>query len=409
MQLDEKTTTELLDKVKSAIGESQAFIDLKSQVENAANDAMTPEQFKEKMDAFTEENGIAGVKESIEKVGIELKKLQNAGPKTEVKLRDMLVEKEDNLKKLSNGDKTATFTLDNVKSNVTRSSVGSHTLAFRLPDVGQQAFRATVIADLFRQATVGPNNNGTIRYVDQNVVTRNAATRAEAATYPESAITWIERSLPIEKMADTIPVTHEALMDVDFIESEINRLLEINMALLEDSQVYDGDGSTPNLKGVDTSATAFSDSTPKIQDASIYDLINVIQTKISNGKESKYMADSVLMNPTDVLKMFSKKDANNNYVIPPFASPDGSIIAGVRVVPTPVVTADTMLVGDFRQGTYYSSEAFEIEIGFVGDQFKQDLMTIKARKRAALLVRIVDNTAFYNVASIATALTNITG
>ena len=409
MQLDEKTTAELLEKVKSAIGESKAFIDLKSQMDNVMNDAMTPEQFKEKMDAFSEENGIAGLKESMEKVGIELKKLQDAGPKVEVKLRDRLVDKEDNLKKLSNGDKTATFTLDNVKTNVTRSSVGSHTLAFRLPDVGQQAYRATVIADLFRQATVGPNNNGTIRYVDQNVVTRNADTRAEAATYPESAITWIERSLPVEKMADTIPVTHEALMDVDFIESEINRLLEINMALLEDTQVYEGDGVTPNLKGVDTSATAFADATPKIQDASIYDLINVIQTKISNGKESKYMADAVLMNPTDVLKMFSKKDANNNYVLPPFASPDGSVIAGVRVVPTAVVTADTMLLGDFRQGTYYSSDAFEIEIGFVGDQFKQDLMTIKARKRAALLVRIVDNTAFYNVASIATALTNITG
>ena len=407
--MNEKELQALLEKVKVSVGESKAFIDLKSSMDNAMNDAMTPEQFKEKMDAFSEENGIAGLKESMEKVGIELKKLQDAGPKIEVKLRDRLVGMEDNLKKLSNGDKTATFTLDNVKTNVTRSSVASHTLAFRLPDVGQQAFRATVIADLFRQANVGPNNNGTIRYVDQNVVTRNADTRSEAGTFPESAITWIERSLPIEKMADTIPVTHEALMDVDFIESEINRLLEINMALLEDSQVYNGDGSTPTLKGVDTSATAFADSTPKIQDASIYDLINVIQTKISNGKESKYRADSVLMNPTDVLKMFSKKDANNNYVLPPFASPDGSVIAGVRVVPTAVVTADTMLVGDFRQGTYYSSDAFEIEIGFVGDQFKQDLMTIKARKRAALLVRIVDNTAFYNVASIATALTNITG
>ena len=66
MQLDEKTTNELLERVKSAIGESKAFIDLKAQVENAANDVMSPEQFKEKMDAFSEENGIAGLKESME-------------------------------------------------------------------------------------------------------------------------------------------------------------------------------------------------------------------------------------------------------------------------------------------------------------------------------------------------------
>lgn len=406
--MEEKDFNALIEKVKEAIGETEAA-NLKVELENLKNDSMTADQFKEKMDSFAEEHSITGLSESVEKMAVEVKKLREAGPKVVKSLRDQLIEQKETLDKLAKFDKAAnlSITIPNAKTNVLTTSVTDHTLAFRLPDVGQAAFRATVIADLFRQATIGPNNNGTIRYVDQATVTRNAATRAEAATYPESAIVWQEYNLPIEKLTDSIPVSHEMLNDVDFVEGELRRLMEVNMSLLEDTQVYSGSGVTPNLSGVSTTATAFSDSTPKVTDASIYDLINVVANKINNGFQSKYLANAVLMNPTDVLKMQSKKDANNNYVLPPFVSADGLAVGNIRIIPTSTVTVDTMLLGDFNWGTYYTSEAFEIEIGFVASQFIQDLMTIKARKRSALLVRTIDATAFYSVADIPTALTNI--
>lgn len=81
-----------------------------------------------------------------------------------------------------------------------------------------------------------------------------AASVAEGATKPESAISWIERTCRIEKVADSIPVTKEALADIFFVQGEIRRLLEINLALKVDDLLYDGDGVTPNIKGVYTSA-----------------------------------------------------------------------------------------------------------------------------------------------------------
>ena len=399
--MDEKEFQKLVDKFGIANAKQ-----IKTEMENFKDDLFTVEQFNEKMDEIAKENDIPKMTESIEKMAVEIKKLREAGPKEEVSLRERLLKNEDSLKKLSNGDKSANFILDSVKTTVQRSAVSGHTLAMRLPDVGQQATAAIVIANLFRQARIGPNNNGTIRYVDQLAVTRNAATRAEAATAPESAITWIERNLPVEKMMDSIPVTHESLMDVDFIEGEINRLLEVNMALLEDNQVWDGDGATPNLVGVYQTASTFdaaADANSK-QDANHWDLINSIGVKIANGKESKYMANFSVMNPLDIDKMQSKKDGNNNYVQPPFVSQDGMRVGNVSIVASPAVTQGTMLVGDFRHGTYYTSENFEIEVGWVASQFTADLMTLKARKRAALLIRTVDITAFYKVTDIDAAI-----
>ncbi len=406
--MDEKARNELLEKVKESSTES-ARAAAQAVLDNFENDAMTSDQFKKEMDAIAETNDIPGLTKAIDDMAIAVKKMQSAGPVVEKSLRETLIEKKETLGKLAKMDKQAnlTLTIPNRKTDVLRASVTNHTLAFRLGDVGQAAFRATVIADLFRQATIGPDNNGTIRYVDQVTITRNADTVAEAGTFPESAIVWQEYSLPVQKIGDSIPVSAEMLSDVDFVESELRRLMEVNVSLVEDTQVYSGDGTPPNLVGVNTTATAFGDSTPKISDASLYDLINVVSTKISNGFQSKYAPNAVLMNPTDVLKMHSKKDANNNYVLPPFVSPDGMTVGNVRIIPTSTVTVDTMLLGDFNWGTYYNSDAFEIEIGFVASQFLEDMMTIKARKRSALLVRTIDATAFYNIASIATALSNI--
>jgi HK97 family phage major capsid protein len=407
--MDKKELDALLEKVQSTINDSEVIAGLKTDLANLKDGSITPDSFKEQMEAMAEKNDIPGLKESIEAIGVSLKKLQDAGPKVEKSLRDRLIENHATLKEIAGGSKGKMLTLDGVKTTVARSAVSGSTLAHRLTDVGQQPYAAIRMADLFRQNTIpAGNNNGTIRYVDQATITRNAAGVAEAGTFPESVIDWIERNLPIEKIGDTIPVTQEAIDDVDFIEGEIRRLLEVNVALIEDNYLWDGTGTPPQMKGVYTSAGAFTVAANSKVDASIYDLIRSIKTGITNGKESKYMPNFVVMNPADVDIMQSKKDANFNYVMPPWVSNDGMNVAGLQIVESPVVTANTMLVGDFNYGNYWRSDAFTIELGWVASQFTADLMTLKARKRGALLVRTVDETAFKKITSISASLASMT-
>jgi hypothetical protein len=114
------------------------------------------------------------------------------------------------------------------------------------------------------------------------------------------------------------------------------------------------------------------------------------------------------MNPVDVLKARLKKDANDNYIIPPFVSRDGKNVAGAMIIETPVVTANTMVVGDKRYARYYNQDGIELEFGFNTGDFAADRISLRGRKRGQLVVRNVDATAFYKVTDITTRISNIT-
>ena len=301
--------------------------------------------------------------------------------------------------------KISKFTLKVSKADVLRTGVTDHTLAMRLPDVGQKPAGNTVIAPLFRQGRVGPNSNGMIRYVDQLAITRGAGMVAEGTQKPESAITWQEYTLNLEKIADTIPVSKEALADVDFISGEIQRLLEVNIALQEDGQVWEGTGTTPAMKGVYVSAAAFTPAAT-VKKANIYDLIVKMQEQVMAN--TGYNPNYVIMNIAAINDMRLEKDDNGNYIMPPFATASGQQVAGMTIVQSSSVADTTMLVGDFNYGTYYTLEDINIQVGHVGNQFAENMVTILAEKRGALLVRTVDAGAFVKVTDITAAVTAIT-
>ena len=322
-------------------------------------------------------------------------------------LKELITEKADLIKAIARGGPNVKMTVD--KTLVTRALVAGSTMAMRLPDVGQLAYPSTVIQELFRHAPVSPSSNGVIRYYDQVAVTRGANWVAEGATKPESAISWAERLLPIEKVADSIPVTKEAWNDVYFIQSEIQRLLDVNLTLKIEQGLYSGTGVTPEIKGVYTSAPAFVD-TPyidSVEAANLFDLILVVAADIAANRGSKYAANTVLLNPADMLKLQLYKDGGGRYLVPPGLSANGLELSGLKIVPSSQVTVNTMVVGDFRYGTIYELEDTTVEMGWINDQFIKNTFTILAEARLALLIRTGDETAFRKVANITTALANL--
>ena len=378
---------------------------VKLQMAAMAAGLLTVEQYKSDLEAIGLKPGvIKTLVDAVEKQGIEMRKF-NEGRTPTKSLNELVAEKSDAIRQIGKGGPNVKMTVD--KTLVQRSAVSGSTMAMRLPDVGEIPYLGAVISPLFRHAPVSPSSNGVIRYYDQLAVTRGANWVAEGATKPESAITWIERLLPIEKVADSIPVTKEAWSDIYFIQSEIKRLLEINLALKIDDSLYDGDGVTPNIKGVYTSAPAFVTTAyaDTVEAANIYDLIMVVAADISNNRQGKYVPDTALVNPINALGMKLTK-GTNGYVVPPYTNGYANV-GGIKIVETSQVTVNTMVVGDFRYGTIYDLEDVTIEMGWINDQFIKNTFTILAEQRLALLIRTGDETAFRKVTNITTALADL--
>jgi HK97 family phage major capsid protein len=355
-------------------------------------------EFESKLEDLNMTDKLKDLTDAVEKQGLALNKL-NSDRQPAKTLRDQLWEVKDALKNAANKNVV-------IKTDVTRSSITNSTISMRLPNVGQLATQANRLAPLFAQASVGSGMGGVVRYIDQTTVTNAAAAVTEGAEKPESAITWAEYTLALQKVAHNIPVTEEALEDIDFMESEINNMLLKYLEIKVDNYLWNATGTAPQIKGIYTSADTYTASAAGITDASLFDLIVKVGEDISG--DTMYSPNYAVMNIADVNEMILKKDANNNYVRPPFVS-DGTVLTvnGVTVVASNSVTANTMLVGDFNFATLYRKGGVRLEVGRIANQFIENQVTVQAEVYLGLLVRNAHTDAFRKVTDIDAALVTL--
>ena len=298
-----------------------------------------------------------------------------------------------------------------IKASVLESNaITSNTIALRDNELSPLAHRTLTMYDIFRKKPVGANTGNSVRYVDWDTDTtaRAAAAVAEGAAFPESTARWVELSVELQKIGDTIPVSEEMLFDQARFTSELAEFLTRNVDLKIDNDLLSGNGTAPNIKGLLTYAPTFTAAASGITAANIYDLIEKVDESITLNKGSKFAPNVVLMTIADINKMKLSKDTHNNYIMPPFIGRNGQEVGGKTIIRNDNIPTNTLYVGDGRYGTIYeSTEGYSVSVGEVNAQFTSDMKTIKARKRLALLIKNSEVAAWRRVSSISLALTTL--
>lgn len=377
------------------------------------------EKFKENLKSMEERLNAAISKQveallNVQKVQGEAiqKWLENGGGKVKVVLSAFDQSIEDNMEKIKKGKEenhtqAREFVVDlSGKATFVEGSVVDNTDALRLQTIGQLATRQLSIWDSLPKVPVDRDQNGTVRYTDWNEasIVRAAAMVAEGGTFPESTAVFQEYDTSLKKIGDTIPITEESLYDRARFAAELRLFLETNVNLIADQQVFLGDGTGNNMTGFYTTAIDFVAVPAAIADPSLYDLIVKVREAMTAGKNSKYRPDVLYMNIIDINRMKLKKDANNNYVMPPFVSDDGNTVDSVRVIESNVVIPNTLCMADSRYIRVYEEPGLQVSTGLSGNNFTEDMVTLKARRRAQCLVRQADRQGVYRVTDITAAL-----
>lgn len=297
------------------------------------------------------------------------------------------------------------------------ADIATHTIGLRVSGIGQIPVRKPFMTDLF--ATI-PCSLEYIKYVDQETVVRDAQNVASAApSIHTTKLTWKERSIQIVNIRDLIDVPIDMLQDYDFVQGEIENLLNVNVALKKDSGLLTGDGVAPNLHSVSEVASEFSAAntiggtiTPwagTIQAPNIFDLVMVMASQIvALGQDGAYMPNVVLFNTIDRYKALLIKDKFNNYLMPPFvvrvANKDYNI-DGMIVRSNPNVPANSVWVFDSTKGTIYQRKTALAEMSYENaSNFETEVVTLKVYERLNLLIRNVNKNAFMKCMDVATAL-----
>lgn len=253
------------------------------------------------------------------------------------------------------------------------------------------AFRRPLVTDLFGSGTI---NGSAITYFVEGALEGAFAAVAEAGKKPQLSIGAPTRVMEsLSKIAGWIKVTDEMVEDADFLMSEINARLLYELALAEESQLINGNGTAPNLRGllqragIQTEVSAAADDNAD----ALYRAIAKVQTATGLA------ADGLVINPQDYQALRLSKDANGQYFGGGFFTGqygNGGLdwqppVWGLRTVVSSAVAAGTPVVGAFEAAaTVYRKGGVRVEsTNSNQDDFIHDLVTIRAEERVALAVR----------------------
>lgn len=399
-----KGASDKLDKMKADKADKTEIAELqKSLNEMKANvDNITKEKLSEQL---------AAIKKAMEEMAEDVNAVRDNSKASKGRMNDLVEEikkHKEEIKNIVKGNPGAKeFVL---KALVDRADIANNERYLDVPEIGQLAHRSLSLYDLFPKFPVGTGTHaGVVRYYDwdEDTIVRAAAAVAEGVAFPESTAKFKKGSVSLQKIGDTLPVTEEFLEDEVQFAAELDFFLNTNVLLEVDRQLYAGDGTGNTIVGLISSINAYVPVSSAIPDPSIYDLIVKVAEVITTVGGSKYMPDFAVMNRKMINNMKLKKDANRNYVLPPFVSQDGNNVAGMRVVESNIFADNVMVVGDSRFARIYEMGGVEISRGMVGTQFTEDEMTIKARKRMAFLIKAADKGGFRKVTDISAALTTL--
>lgn len=406
-----KNADQLIESVKKTVLDKVTEIHAKYEAEVTANGKASEDTKATLVKMAAEYTALAEKNETLViELGELAQKLTNGLENGSKKVKTMAEELDENKDGLINLSKGMSNDSIVIKADTVRASVTDNENAFVVGGIGQLAHAKLTAYDIFNVIPVSDTNtNGTIRYYDWDAATtvRAADTRAEGALFPESTAKWVGKTLNIEKVGDSLPVSEEFFEDSEMFAAELSLFVNTNVQIKRNEQIVNGDGLTPNLKGIVTTVGAFTAVASGIPDASIYDLLIKVSESITLTGGAKYSPNFALMNIADINEMKLKKDANNNYIIPPFVSRDGTQVGEMLVLEENQITANTLVVGDSRYARIYERKGIEIARGVVNAQFAEDMETLKARTRLAFLIRDADVGGFAKVTSISADLATL--
>ncbi len=197
----------------------------------------------------------------------------------------------------------------------------------------------------------------------------------------------------LKEIAGWIRITDDMVDDLDFLVSEINQRLLYDLALVEEAQLLNGDGTGNNLLGVLNRSGLQTETAADNTDNA--DAIFRAATKVQTV--TGLSADALIIHPTDYQNLRLTKDANGQYFGGGFFSGqygNGGIewqppVWGLRTVVTPAVAAGSPVLGAFKQATtVYRKGGVKVEATNSNeDDFTNDRITIRAKERLALAVR----------------------
>jgi len=234
----------------------------------------------------------------------------------------------------------------------------------------------------------GSTDSQIVRFPKETAFSNGAAAKAEGAALAQSDFDITATSVNMEKIGTFLRITDEMLNDTPQLTSYLSARIPNKVLSIEDNEILNGDGSSPNLDGLFTDGAAFVTGSggafyQAVESANEYD---VLVAALNQLALSNYQADSILLNPTDLHKLILLKSTANEYLRQQIYTGIQPTIMGIPVTVNTAVTAGKFLVGNLAQATQlWVREGLSVEFSREDStNFRDGFVTVRAMERVGL-------------------------
>lgn len=264
-----------------------------------------------------------------------------------------------------------------VKNTVTSGS----TTVFpdQRPGIIPGSFAPLTVRQILRAIPVTSNMVNSLREASW---TNSAAEVSQGAAKPESDVTFEQYNVPITTVAHWIKISNQLLADAPAVVAYIESRLRDGLAQRIESQLINGNGTSPNLSGL-TDSGNYTAYTPTSDDLLVDAINRVKYTMWAAGN----MPDTVIVNPADWGAMERTREGTGTgaylYGMPGMQA--GMNPFGLQVVISNHLQAGKFIVARMSDSAVlYNRSGAVVEMGYVGNDFTNNLVTIRAEERLGL-------------------------
>ena len=235
---------------------------------------------------------------------------------------------------------------------------------------------------------IGNTDAQTIRFPKESAYDDGAAATAQGSAVGQSDFDITATSVNVEKIGTFMRITEEMLNDTPGLSSYLSARVPGKVLSVEDTEILNGDGSSPNLDGLFTDGTAFVTGSggafyQSVESANEFDVLIAALNQLALAN---YQADTILLNPTDFHKIVLLKSTANEYLKNQIVQGIQPAINGVPITLNTAVTAGKFLVGNLAQASQlWVRDGLGIEFSREDStNFRDGFVTVRAQERVAL-------------------------
>jgi HK97 family phage major capsid protein len=241
-------------------------------------------------------------------------------------------------------------------------------------------FRPIHLRDLLRSSTI--EQNGVFKFAKKTGGEGAPAVQTEGSSKAQVDYDFTISEVTPKTIAAYSKISKQMLSRLTWLQSFVSTQMVNDLLNVEDTLLYDYAG-TGAFAGLYESASTFTPSGTVTIASNRWDKI---ANAIAQLKALKFAPSAILVNPIDEMELLINKESGAGYSHPSLLTGQRISVAGVPVIATDIVTANTFMVADFNKcAELLFEDNIMTEFAYEdGDNFTKNLVTVRVEESIAL-------------------------